>query len=275
MRHSKLLLCFSAVAITLSVIIFTAACNKNKNTPEDTGYASDHVVSEQTFNDVQSISDQAATTTGNMAYRTTATTGGPCATVTHSNDTIYINFGQTDCVCKDGRKRRGEIIVTYTGGSYSTVGSVHTVTFNNFYQNDNKVTGYKTVTNMGNNAAGQPYFNIHVEGAVTLDAGGTISAVWDRVRTWTAGYNTPTDFTDDVYEITGLGKLTRANGNVININISKPLVVATSCHWVEAGSITYSFGNKSRVLNYGDTPNCDDLATITLGNGNIRNITLP
>jgi len=78
-----------------------------------------------------------------------------------------------------------------------------------------------------------------------------------------------------VYEITGAGKLTRANGSVINIDISKPLVVALNCRWIEAGSVTFALANgESRILDYGDTPNCDDMATVTLANGKVKDITL-
>jgi hypothetical protein len=275
MRKSYLFRILSVTIIAATVIVFTAACHKNK--VEDTGYANDHATNEQTFNDVQIISDQAAaTSSATLGYKTTATTIGGCATVTRTPGKIVVDFGTTDCVCHDGRKRKGQIIITYTG-AYADVGSVHTITFNNYYQNDNKITGTKTVTNVGPNSLGQPVFNISVTGSVTLQStGGTISTEWTRTRTWIAGYNTPTDMTDDVYQITGSGSITRANGKVITETITVPLVVAYSCHWIEAGSITFSVATgQSRTLNYGDTPVCDDIATITLGNGTVKTITLP
>lgn len=272
-RKSYLFRFLSIAAVTVSVVVFMASCRKNKT--EDTGYANDHATAEQTFNDVQTISDQAATlpSGGSMGFKTT---NGGCATVTKSGNTITVDFGPTDCLCHDGRKRRGKIIINCTGG-YNDPGAVHTMTFDNFYQNDNKVTGTRTVTNMGNNAQGQPYYTIQVDGAVTLNkTGGTVTAVWTKTRTWITGYDTPADLTDDVYEVTGKGVITRDNGRVINVTITAPLIIAYSCHWVEAGSVTFALATgQSRTLNYGDTPNCDDQATITLGNGQVRNITLP
>lgn len=273
MKYKKFYLGFCYALIATSLIIFSA-CRKNKvAATEDIGYASDHATTEQTFTDVQTIADQASmVSSGSLNYRTT---GSGCATVTRGTGTITIDFGSSDCLCHDGRLRRGKILITYTG-NYADAGSVHTITFDNFYQNDNKITGTKTVTNMGSNAQGQPYFDITVSGAVTKAGGGTISANWQRVRTWTAGYNTPADPTDDVYQITGSGTMTRANGMLVNINITSPLTVACNCHWIEAGSVTYSLpGGLSRVLNYGDSSSCDDQATLTLANGTIRNITLP
>ena len=167
------------------------------------------------------------------------------------------------------------MIVTYTG-RYADSGSVHMITFNNFYQNDNKVTGYKKVTNMGHNALGQPYFAIQINGSLTYSGGGTVSTSWTRTRTWTAGYNTPTDLTDDVYQVTGNGSMTRANGQVVNIMISVPLTIALSCHWIESGTVTYTLASGlSRTLNFGDSPVCDDMAVVTLSNGTTRNISLP
>ncbi len=271
MRNYKFTFGFTLSMVAAALIIFTA-CRKNKNTAEDITYASDHAVSEQTFNDVQAVADLAATnTSGTLGYKGT---GSGCATVTHTPGNIVIDFGSTNCLCHDGRYRRGQILVSYSG-NYADSGSVHTITFNNFYQNDNKITGTKTVTNIGHNSLGQPCFTVTINGSVTHPGGGTITSTWSRTRTWTAGYNT-TDNSDDVYEISGSGTMTRANGNIISINITTPLVVANNCHWIEAGTVTYSLsGNIKRTLNYGDTANCDDAATVTLANGTVKTITLP
>jgi hypothetical protein len=263
-------LCFAIVACI--VIIGSEACRKSKNTAEDIGYASDHATSEQTFNDVQTIADQASTVTaGTLGFKTTI---GGCATVTHSGNVTTIDFGPVNCVCHDGRSRRGKIIATCIG-NFLDSGSVRTITFDNFFQNNNKITGTKTVTNAGRNADGRVVFNIHIAGAVTLQGGGTISSQWDRTRTWTKGYDTPADMTDDEFEITGSGTMTRANGTLVSIKITSPLICATSCHWIQAGSVTYSLSSgASRVLNFGDVSNCDDQATLTLANGMVKAITL-
>ncbi len=280
MYHSKIVSSIFPVVILCLLVIVMASCYPKTVviSGDDTGYVNEHALSEQTFNDVQTIADHASIISGgSLGYRTSATTGSGCATVTKSNDTILIDFGKTNCLCHDGRMRRGQIIITCSGGGYATTGSSHTITFNNFYQNDNKVTGIKTVTNMGNNTNGQPYFNITVNGAVTLSGGGTISSVWTRTRTWVAGYDTPNVPGDDIYNVIGTGTLTRPNGNIVNVNIpsATPLVIDASCKWFEAGSVIYSSGALTHTLNYGTTPVCDNKASITLSNGSIRDILLP
>jgi hypothetical protein len=272
MNSSKIILSISA-GVLLSAFVFTVGCNKSKNNSEDTSYATDYAAAEKITNDVQTVADQAATVSGNMAYRTTATTGSGCATVTHSfngtDSVLTIDFGSTDCLCHDGSYRRGQIIVTYTLG-YRDSGSVHSIAYNNFYHNDNQVTGSKTVTNMGHNSAGQVYFDVVENCTITKTNGEAHTVSWNRVRTWI------TEGSPNVYSITGSGTLVRPNGRTVEATITVPLIVASDCRWIEAGTIVHTLPNGlSRTVNYGSTAVCDDMAVITLPNGTTKNVTLP
>jgi hypothetical protein len=268
----RFLLSFSAMALLLGIL---TGCNKNDKgdqaTDEDTSYASDQSLSEKMFDDAQNISDKASVTTGSGSFKTSA-----CGTVTHSLNSFIIDFGTSNCLCNDGRNRRGKIIVSYTG-AYADKGSVHTITFEDYYQNDNKVEGTKTVTNRGNNSAGMPYFDINVTGSVIREDGTVITCQSTRRRTWIAGYDTPINWTDDKYEITGEGVITRPSGSVnVSIPLSTPLIVSLDCRWIEAGTIVYSMSNGLiRSLNYGNTPVCDNKANVVLPNGTSKEITLP
>ncbi len=274
MKKSKFMIAVGATAVALSVCLFIG-CRKNNKIDEgmveDTSYATDQSLSEKMFDDAQVLSDKASVTTGSGSFKTSS-----CGTVTHAPGTFTIDFGTTNCMCNDGRNRRGKVIITFTG-AYADSGSTHTITFDNYYQNDNKVTGTKTVTNMGHNSAGQPYFNITIAGSVTKVDGTVLTTNWTRVRTWTAGYNTPINWTDDVYSITGAGTLVRPSGTVnISIPTTSPLIVSLDCKWIEAGSIIYTLpGGLTRTLNYGETPVCDNQASVVFPNGGKKAITLP
>jgi hypothetical protein len=272
MQRSKLVLYAGVAALSISLSLFTACNKKDKNsttTTEDTGYATDQNLSEKAYDDAQTIADKANETTGSGAFKTSG-----CATVTHSGSTITVDFGPTNCTCSDGRDRRGKIIINFTG-AYRDSGSVHTITFDNYYQNDNKIEGTKTVTNMGHNSSGQPYFSIMVSGTITKTDGTTILTNSSRVRTWTAGYATPFNWTDDVYMITGSGTITRPAG-VVNVSISSPLEIHLDCRWIEAGTIVYTLpSGLTRTMNYGTTPVCDNSATVTLPSGVTHSVTLP
>jgi hypothetical protein len=269
----------------LSVFIFTAtSCRKDKkedttSLEDDKQTAADNTLSDQSFDDIQNVADRSMiNTAGTMSYKTTACS----ATVTRSTDTTTIDFGPVNCTGTDGRTRRGKLIVVHTGGHYSDSGHSHTIISDSFYLNDNKITGYKKVTNMGRNSLGQPFFNIEINGTVTRTTGATITQVSNRVRTWTNGYTTKLNWSDDIYQITGVANITRTNSSgvvrntAVTVSSSAPLVVAVGCRWIQAGTITFtSATGASRSLNYGTTAVCDDQATLTLANGTVHTITLP
>ncbi|PZF72361.1 hypothetical protein [Taibaiella soli] len=281
MRSSRFLF-LSTVLITAGLFTFTA-CHKTssdddvKQIDQEAGVASDQSTLEKNFSDVQSIADEAGTTgSADLRVLGGGSVLGGCATVTRDTvsvpHTITVNFGTAPCLCQDGRYRSGEILVSYTG-HYKDSGSVHSITFSNYFVDSNQVIGTKTVTNMGKNSSGQPYYDIQINGGVVLaNNNGTISWTTTRTRTWVAGYNTPA-WNDDVYNVTGSGSITRANGNVVTVDITSPLVVALACRWIEQGTVQVTLANgNTRVLDYGNGT-CDALATYTV-NGHTYNISL-
>jgi hypothetical protein len=275
-------------AILLVASMLTLAACKRKDTTTNTtpaltsaddngGYASDGAKMESNSNDVISIADVAAAGSGSN-LRTTGTTLGGCAMIT--NDTAHhvltINFGTTDCTCVDGKKRRGEIVVNYSG-HYKDSGSTHTITYSNYYVNDIQLTGYKTVTNEGTNIHGQVWYNVTVSDTLTYGVDSFTTWNGSRTRTWQAGYAT-TDRTDDIYQIGGVTTLKRANGHTFTFTMSttNPLVVAYTCPWIQSGSVTITGSGftDSRILDYGAVgASCDDMATLTIGT-HTYNITL-
>lgn len=268
---------FSFLMLALCGVMTMISCRRNndKNTDQDTEMAKDNALGEVVYQDALNIADEASgLNTGEPLgqYKTASN----CATVSHDTTstpkTITIDFGATNCLCNDGRYRRGQVLVSYTG-KYRDSGHVHTITFNNYFVNDNQVLGSKSVQNMGTNSNGQSYFTVTVNGliirAVTLD-----SVIWNsnRVRTWLQGESTPTR-TDDVYSITGSGSGSRPNGTSYTTNITQALVREIGCKWFTSGKVDIQPSNKPlRSLDYGNT-GCDNAATVTI-NGVTYNITL-
>ena len=256
--------------IALPLVTFFA-CHKSStpsltNSDDNGGYASDAAILESNSNAVMSMADNAVNASG-ANLRTTS-----CAELTYdtssttSTKTITINFG-TGCTGFDGNTRSGEVIVSWTG-HYKDSNSVHTITSNNYYVNGYKFVVNKTVTNMGTNASGQDWYTVTVNDSIYLTSDSVISWTGNRTRTWVSGYNT-SEIYDDVYDIGGTTTVVRANGHSFTFSIESgaPLVVANDCAYIEAGKvdITGSSISGTRVLNYGDTPNCDRMATLTIG----------
>ena len=277
--QTKNIMKYLMVAATVGMI-FTA-CRKEKDNDNDTGAAADNALAEGTYNDVHNIADQAST--GSLTSFMPTGNGGEergilsaCATIT--NDTtvvphmLTINFGTTNCMCLDGRNRRGIINVSYSG-KYRDSASTHTIIFTNYFVNDNEIKGSKTVTNNGHNSAGHLTYSISVTGTIIkANGGGTITWASTRTREWIAGENTLT-WADDVYLITGSASGTSAAGNAFSINITKALRKEIGCPHFVSGTVTITpSGKATRVLDYGNG-SCDDNATVTI-NGNTYNIKL-
>jgi hypothetical protein len=255
--------------------LFSTGCKKNDE-DNDTSTASDNAFAESSFNDVTNISDEAGRSGALSNYRLGDNEGllTSCATITFDSlntsnqDTIHINFGSTNCTGNDGRNRRGEIIVYYSG-HYRDSASVHTINFNNYYVNDNQILGTKTVTNLGHNQAGHLVYAISVSGQIVLgNNGGTITWNSTRQREWTQGESTLI-WSDDQYSVTGTASGTGSNGHSFSVNITSPLIrnMSIGCrrHFVQ-GTFDLTPDNKPvRTVDFG-TGTCDDVATVTINN---------
>lgn len=261
----KSLFLAALAAITLS------SCKKEKEEPDkDTSAAEDNALFEKTYNDASDIADQAAISGSLSGYRIDDNSSAlsHCAAITHDTvsnpHVLTIDFGSTNCLGHDGRYRRGQIIISYTGG-YRDSGHVHTITFNNYYVNNYHVEGSKTVTNMGHNSSGHLYFNIQVNGLITSPNGPQRSWTSSRQREWIQGEST-LSWGDDIYLITGSASGTSFAGKAFSVTILTPLRVELSCRYIVSGSFRLTIQDKpDRTLDYG-SGSCDAYATVTINN---------
>jgi hypothetical protein len=277
----KSILTYFIVAATISTL-FNSCRKRDRDDADnrDTSASTDNALAEGSYNDVSNISDQAAA--GNLSSYFISNSSemkssllSSCATITRDTVSVphilTINFGTTNCLCNDGRYRRGIINVSYTG-AYRDSASTHTITFNDYYVNDNKIMGTKTVVNNGHNAAGHLIYSITVNGQILKATGGTITWTSNRTREWIIGENTLT-WGDDVYLITGSGSGTSANGNSFTVTITSPLRREIGCRHFVSGTFTLSpSGKPDRYFDFGNGT-CDNQATVTI-NGHLYNITL-
>ncbi len=277
---SKKLITYTTAAFMATVVGFMACKkdnNNNNNTPavlQDDNFAMNDAMLEQQFEEVESFADQAYD--GNAALKGESVLGGSCATIAvdTAKKAIMIDFGKNDCLCRDGRLRRGVVNISYTHG-YKDSGSVHTIVFSDYFVNDNQVIGSKTITNRGSSTTGEPYVDIEVDGKIILaNNQGTISTVGSRVRTQVEGAGTAIA-SDDVFQIGGSGVYTNAAGKTYLSKTKSPLRKAVSCSWITDGVIEYRYDDITTTIYFGKDGNapCDDQATVAT-NGASRTITL-
>ncbi len=260
----------SAILMLISVltVFVVLSCQKDE---EDKDYSAsqDNAIAEAVFNDVANIVDDAYSNGNTSKNPSTLVIIGPCATITLDTfatpRTLTVDFGTTACLCNDGRYRSGKIIATFTGRYYQ-VGTVITISFDNYVVNDHIVSGTKTITNMGLNTNNNPYFQISVTGTIVKpNNGGTISWTASRIREWYAGYGT-LPLTDDIYLITGSGSGVSAAGTAYTLNITKALRKEIGCKNIVSGTFELSISGKAkRTVDYGDG-SCDNIVTVKILN---------
>jgi len=199
-----------------------------------------------------------------------------CANITRDTVStprrITIDYGPVNCLCRDGRYRRGLVVIEYTGAR-GVSGSTASMTFNNYFVNDRGISGNRSLV-FGTSTQGNPLRTTQFNLSITHpNRSGSWTRQGLRVREKIAGDSTLT-MMDDVYLITGNGSGSGPNGISFNHNVLTPLRKEGACRWLVSGSIQFSRNNQaSRTLDFGNGL-CDDQATITTSNG-IRTITLP
>lgn len=266
------------VALMALLFLVFSSCRKEGNKEDRNADALlEYAISDQAFNDVAGIADEAYS--GSLqSYRIGDSRSGStlsgCATIGFDTTTtprsLTIDFGATDCLCRDGNYRRGKIIVNWIG-AYRDSGSTHTITFNNYFVNYNQLTGTKTVTNTGVNAQGQPVFTVNVNGSIVWDpqnigGGGTSTMVSTRTRIWLAGYNTPFNWLDDIYSISGTANGVTRTGSPYTMNTASPLIKEIGFRHFTNGQLEFTPGNlPTRSIDYGYVNGQrDNLALVTI-----------
>lgn len=269
--------------LTLS-IVFSTSCSKRREN-KSTTTSQDQANAEASFDDVFKVTESAIKDNDlEKAGSAFASIYGNCATITINPPlpdttfpkTITIDFGPTNCEDAYGVNRRGMITAVITG-KYRDVGSTITVTTQNYFLNDNKIEGTKTVENIGPNADGNTEFTVDIaNGVVTYTNGDFTTYESSRVREWVVGESTDglLGILDDEYDLTGTASGTDRTGRDYTMTITNPLRVAVLCRWVKQGTVeiqpedlylrTVDFGN-------GD---CDATVTVEI-NGNTYTFVMP
>lgn len=267
------LVTFLSVA-TIAAIGITG-CNKDDdNKTEDTGYAEAQARLEAAYTDLDIIFMRAYYY-GSVGLKGGADPLASCASVTIDTvgalDVMTIDFGQSNCLCFDGKYRKGKLIVSYSG-NYKDSMHYRRVEPDNYSINDSKVIGVKEVTGRGLDNFGRPYYAVTFSGKVYYPNGedGSVEGSGNFTMAWSKGITTE-QIQDDVLEMDGVGSLRLSNGSKFSTEILDPVVVAMDCSWIKKGVIRITPENATRrSLNYGDGA-CDDRAEITV-NGATREI---
>ncbi|MBH8559541.1 hypothetical protein [Hymenobacter negativus] len=269
-----------AFACLASGALLTASCNRNNDaTPSDdittaedrSDDNSETAMSSEAFQMAGPVDAQTQGSAYLIGENDFKNRFGNCATRSYdfNTKTLTIDFGTTNCLCVDGRYRRGKILVRFTSDvNRRTAGAV--VTRRNYFVNDNQHTARRTFTDIG---AGS--FTVAVDSASIIRAnnGGTHSWTANWTFTCKEGYNTP-QVSDDVYSVTGAATGTNRKNVGYTATIQNPLIKRADCpkYFVQGTIGITNTNSKTMTLDYG-TGTCDNVATVTV-NGHTKTIAL-
>ena len=143
---------------------------------------------------------------------------------------IIIDFGTVNCLCNDGKERRGKILMVKTGDYWEGEAQLN-FTFQDYYVDDNQVLGTKQV-NAFINGDGNRESSIVDEGTmIRSDNGGTITWNADKQRIVVKGSKTSFKM-DDVIEVTGISSGQLADGKTFSSHTETPLVRIHHMNWM-------------------------------------------
>lgn len=271
MKTIKLFFIFLGSAFILSGL---TGCQKDEEKSPEVITAEDDAVAEEMFNAVFYEVEDALEYMENALYggAKKAAFNETCKVITVDipgdtviwPKTITIDYGD-GCMSPSGRVRKGKIIIVVSDRVFSPE-YTRTITFDNFYIDDYKIEGTKTIARNGKNESGNPLFTINLEdGKVITPEGKTFTRKFNRVREWVTGYTTPRYRLDDEYMVTGTASGTDRNGTEYTRTIVLPLHIKNGCPWVISGSVRIlKSGKQDALLDYGNDV-CDRVATVTVG----------
>lgn len=183
---------------------------------------------------------------------------------------ITIDFGTEGCEIR-GNVLKGKIILSYERNPEAQQILI-TKTLEDFYFNNKNIVGVISILKERSNENGNPQFTKTVDITVIWPNGDEATRVGTKVREWIEGHGSGI-WSDNVFEITGNWTTTFRNGNSHSYVVVIPLRREVICHYFVSGSIDIERTNFSGVLDYGNG-DCDNQATFTNDNGNVRDIIL-
>ncbi len=270
-------------SLTLAALIFAGCSKTTTSTSTDTTAAQDDANASFTIQDSKNIADGAAKGQAQERMMSGCETLSGRDTLGSADTLIDMFFGNSDCICLDGRKRKGHIICYWPKTQhYTDSGASINMTFYNYAVNDIGVTGTRTIVNTGRNTQGSQSWNLSANLTLTYpNNGGT--ATWvvtnrTNVLAQTGGVW--------YFQMTGAASGTSRKGATYSITVTSPLYVVVpswlipanaghDCSYIEYGQLTATVSSFSYPIyvSYGTTlGTCNNAATATI-NGVTFNFT--
>jgi hypothetical protein len=257
---------FKTIGIITMFLMLSYSCNKPFN--PDTSTAQDNARAQGSVIDVFGIvTSNADEGGGGKAYVADSTA---CYDINFAIDTVtnvrslIITFDSLGCDLGDGVIRKGQIIASISG-PWFTVGSVMTITFNNFSRDGNILSGTITSTHespvLTNGSLTPTYSLTSTNMGLTYSDGKTVS--WnDNVDiVWLEGYLTILNRSDDKLQMNSVGNGINRNGEAF-VTTGTDLIKIGTCEGIVSGTLQITKGVDNLTIDFGNGE-CDGSVTVT------------
>jgi hypothetical protein len=192
--------------------------------------------------------------------------------VTRFPVTVTVDFGTDGCTSAfDGLNRKGKIIYVFSGPLLAP-GTTVSASFDHYFVNGYGLQGSCSITN-NSDQNGFSFSAQITNGIFTFPDLTNFHYSGNKTIQMSAGSNTPFDFSDDVYAITGSSNFSASDGSSLVSTITTPLTKALSCLYIGGGTVSFVYDQVvSGTIDFGDG-SCDNKATLNVGSVS-REITL-
>lgn len=255
------------------------SCSSDESTADSTAVNSNDVALtakiDSSLEDIDAITEDQFSAQLSLTGRTDSDRKSilpSCATITTvlTNNvwTRTIDFGTEGCTLANGNIIKGKIIISFTN-DFST--STHSIsyTFEGFYHNGKLIEGNKSISYTKKTTTLlqeiHPVLSHSIDMTITFDDGKKYEISGNRTREMIEGYNTPMEWEDNVFLVTGNANITKKDGTVITCEITNPLRFEMSCHspFPVSGTKVITKNDSTATLDFG-TGDCDALASLTI-----------
>lgn len=248
----------------LAILSLTLSCKKTyRNNAAEV--VQQNNLGDVTFLDFAYMSEQVAM--GPMYFNTF---NADCSTLTYDTTgttiTATIDYGTEVCICKDGKKRSGKILIVYPINN-TVIGSITTVTTSNYTVNGSSFKGKRTATVKTKTIIEE----VSTATITPSEKLGDISWNANWSRKFIENLNSPNVIAGRNYEITGTTTGTTARGEDFTVVITEALKVQSGCRSIKKGITTITssnFKNEAKV-DYG-TGDCDNDAILIYGKKEVK-----
>ena len=182
--------------------------------------------------------------------------------------TRTIDFGSTGCTLPNGNVLKGKIIISFSN-DFTSKSRTLLYRFVDFYHNGKLLQGNKSITYESKStellATEHPVMTFTVDMKITFDDGKVYSRTGTTVKETIEGNETPLNWEDNVFLVTGNSATSLANGDTVTTVITTPLRYITSCKlpFPVSGIVSITKNTSVGTLDFGDGK-CDNLATLTI-----------